>query len=70
MLTEMQSWVHSTSVSQTVTIRYNDKLENKAIINGTGKIKLNGKRKLTTPDNTNHTATTKYTLHKHTLARI
>jgi len=46
----MQSWVYSIPVSQTITIRCNDKLEEKIIINGTGKIKLNGNCKLTTPD--------------------
>jgi len=51
MLTETQSWVYFTPVSQTMTtIRCSDKLENKIIINGTGKIKLNRNCKLTISD--------------------
>jgi len=50
MLTEAQSWMYSTPMSQTITIQCNDKLEDKIVINGTGKIKLNSNCKLTTPD--------------------
>jgi len=72
ILTEVQSWVYSTPASQTVTIRCNDKLENKIIINGIGKIKLNGNCKLTTPDiilTTQQQLNTRH-IHTHTPARV
>jgi len=50
MLTEAQSWVYSTPVSQKVTVQCYDRLEDKIVINGTGKIKLNGNCKLTILD--------------------
>jgi len=60
--------MYSTPVSQIITIRYNDKLEEKITINGTGKIELNGNCKLTTLNMI--LATTRYTLHTHTPARV
>jgi len=65
-LTEAQTWVYSTPESQTITIRCNEKLEDKIIINGTGKIKLNGNCKLTTPDIILTTQQQLYTHYIHT----
>jgi len=64
----MQSWVYSTPVSQTITIRCNDKLEKIIIING--KIKLNGNCKLTTPDMILTTQQQLNTSYIHTPARV
>jgi len=49
-LTEAQSWVYSTLESQKITIQCSNKIEDKIIINGTGRIKVNGNCKLATPD--------------------
>jgi len=49
MLTEAQSWVYSTLVSQKIWCN-DDRLEDKIEINGTCKIKLNENCKLTTPN--------------------
>ncbi|KYN29314.1 hypothetical protein ALC57_01254, partial [Trachymyrmex cornetzi] len=48
-LTEAQTWLYSTRESQKVFVNCNNE-ENVLQINGTGRIKLNGDCKLTTPD--------------------